>query len=1250
MRKTITSIACFLLFCCFSTNAHHPIFAENGDNNSVSETNSPDESKILSLSAACMDITSDSDLGFCGARLDIPTPIDMNEFSGVDSITYTINGVTTLLDPGATEFSEFFDVGTTSVTISAYDESVITSECTFNVIIQDIQRPSVACPGNVEKDALVGQASMVVNDIAPTGFTENCPGERITYTTSPDQSGNIQSGDRDASGLRFPIGITTVTYIIVDAAGNQSNCSFTVTINPPEDLVFQPEITVDCATDTVTYSLFTKNFNDIKRMQMGIRYDNSALRFISATKEVSGAGGPPNPNLSPNHIWYAWSRPTPISLIDGTKILTIKFKLIGGVNFPLTSIEDIDSGLQIMIDDANGTVDLNDVVFFTELGAQTADTQGPTLLIGCLDLEFEADENSCVANLNIPAPAAQDFCSGIDTITYEINGVVTRFPDGVDSLNADFPVGTTEIRFRIYDGNGNESNCGVDVTVVDKQLPNVECTPNIQMTPISEICGAVATWSVPTATDNCGNVNVTSSHNPGDTFLITTTVLYTFTDDAGNTSFCSFIIDVDNVDTDPPVILNCPTDTVIFAPSTVCGAPYIWVEPTITDACSEAFINSPTFMPGDIFPLGMTTVGYLGFDAQGNQATCNFTVTVRDTTPPSLFCPSTVLAFATESDQCGTIVNSFNLPLAFDNCSDNVGVICTNNPGDFFEVGTTLVTCTAIDDSGNESTCDFSVIVEDQFAPTITCPDDIVVNLDGMLVSGTPGIISSIVANNNCDSVLLSFNFPAGADNCPIGMPTQVEGPTNGTLVALGMETNFGFILSDGPNVSDTCRFNITVNPITDITISGGTGEYCSGDSFTLSVDPIAGATYEWTLPAGNTVAGNTLTLTDITPGVNNGNYTVVCQLADNCESTATITINNIQDAPIFEASASGEGCNANVQLLVAFDNNSPIADSVRWNGPSGYTSTVTEPVLNNPVSGDYIITAYNNSCSTTQTVSLSTVNIPEVSVFSDCGDNGICVGDNCNLIGTTTTDPTLEFNWMAEAGCTININEDGNIANITPVDEGSCVIMYWLSKDGCASDTAFITINVTGAPVAVEDFVAINSGTTQISINVLDNDQITPNVNPSVRAVTQPNDGVVTFNETDQVFLFDIAENFVDLNQFQYEVCYECDGTDLCSQAIVTIELQDTSCTVPSLITPNNDGFNDELIISCLRGEEFPDSEMVIYNQWGDEIYRRKPYGNGVWWDGTYNGEPVSDGTYYYLYTKETGGSVTRGYLTIYR
>ena len=64
------------------------------------------------------------------------------------------------------------------------------------------------------------------------------------------------------------------------------------------------------------------------------------------------------------------------------------------------------------------------------------------------------------------------------------------------------------------------------------------------------ICGAVATWTDPTATDNCGVASFTGTHASGATFAVgTTTVTYTAVDVNGNQSTASFTVTVtDNED------------------------------------------------------------------------------------------------------------------------------------------------------------------------------------------------------------------------------------------------------------------------------------------------------------------------------------------------------------------------------------------------------------------------------------------------------------------------------------------------------------------------------------------------------------------------------------------------------------------------------------------------------------------------------------------------------------------------------
>src|SRR5690606_17722894 len=108
--------------------------------------------------------------------------------------------------------------------------------------------------------------------------------------------------------------------------------------------------------------------------------------------------------------------------------------------------------------------------------------------------------------------------------------------------------------------------------------------------------------TVPTATDNCGIASSTATHASGDFFPVgTTTVTYTFTDSAGNSSICTF--DVTVTDTISPVIVNCPSNITVSNSGSACGANVSWTAPTASDNCGAVSISS-THNPGTFFPVG----------------------------------------------------------------------------------------------------------------------------------------------------------------------------------------------------------------------------------------------------------------------------------------------------------------------------------------------------------------------------------------------------------------------------------------------------------------------------------------------------------------------------------------------------------------------------------------------------------------------------------------------------------------------
>lgn len=114
-------------------------------------------------------------------------------------------------------------------------------------------------------------------------------------------------------------------------------------------------------------------------------------------------------------------------------------------------------------------------------------------------------------------------------------------------------------------------------------------------------------------------------------------------------------------------------------------------------------IQSPT----GPYPIGRTLVTLTVTDPQGASLSCQATVTVVDDTPPSIHCPGNISATATAST--GAFV-SFPAPTASDCCSIP-RVVCSPASGSAFPLGTSAVTCTATDGTGNQAQCTFSVNV-----------------------------------------------------------------------------------------------------------------------------------------------------------------------------------------------------------------------------------------------------------------------------------------------------------------------------------------------------------------------------------------------------------------------------------------------------------------------------------------------------------------------------------------------------------
>jgi hypothetical protein len=137
----------------------------------------------------------------------------------------------------------------------------------------------------------------------------------------------------------------------------------------------------------------------------------------------------------------------------------------------------------------------------------------------------------------------------------------------------------------------------------------------------------------------------------------------------------------------------------------------LWVDPL--DSSSPSVSTFGTF-PGDLmegFALRQSS-DYTGFqqvdDVVVGRSFADVCPTL-DTTPPSLSCPSSV--FARDRKAAPGELVTFTVT-AIDDTDPAPTVVCVPPSGSLFLPGTTLVTCTATDAAGNQSTCTFPVTVE----------------------------------------------------------------------------------------------------------------------------------------------------------------------------------------------------------------------------------------------------------------------------------------------------------------------------------------------------------------------------------------------------------------------------------------------------------------------------------------------------------------------------------------------------------
>ena len=420
----------------------------------------------------------------------------------------------------------------------------------------------------------------------------------------------------------------------------------------------------------------------------------------------------------------------------------------------------------------------------------------------------------------------------------------------------------------------------------------------------------MTTFSDASTTDNCAaTVAQTVGGVSGSAFgKGTTAVSFQSTDSSTNTADCSFNVVV--TDAESPRI-TCPVGSLTANTATgVCTAPVSFT-PTKSDNCpGETLSQTSGLTSGSSFPKGTTGISFSVTDAVSLTASCNFNVVVSDAEAPVVTCPANI-ARSTDSGMCTAAVTYS--ATATDNCGV-ASTVPSVASGSAFAVGSTSVTYTTTDTSGNTGTCGFSVAISDQANPTIVCPVDITQNTD----SGVCG-------------AAVTFNDAVGSDNCAVSV-TKQSGANSGALFPVGT-SSVVFLATDPSSNTAQCTLSVVVRDQTPPTIS------CPSN-MNVSRDPgLCNATVSYTAPVGSDACSVS---TALTGGLASGS---VFPLGDTLvQYTAT--------------DASGNTASCSFTIMVLDDNNPQITCPSNINVNNDASMCAASVTYSSPSTFDCVISS----------------------------------------------------------------------------------------------------------------------------------------------------------------------------------------------------------------------------------------------------------------------------------------------------
>jgi len=869
-------LTCLILCCSFSLfgNGAPSVFEHLSNASVACETAPPIQ--CLSTYYGCPGSSTDpSNTGFATAQpgdADCPNPV----------MTYTDIEMTV----GPCNGEKFIKrVWTASYPNNA--DPWLVSDCTQKIVIEDSQSPTIACP----------------NDIV---LATNCHSVSWPEAGAGDNCGIASLTANIPSGSSFGVGTTAVTYTALDNCGNAVSCSFNVTIQG--DCCGAPQITcpadyVGCiaapvvksetgyatsdGTDACGDALVT--FSDVTVTEGPCKGEFVLSRTWTATSQNTG-----QTSSCVQSITAKDDTPPTIANCPTDMVINTGASCVATWSLP---VANDDCGMEnFSASHTSGSVfgDGTTTVTYTavdQCGNTSTCSFNVTCDLGCQtapSIACPADFFGCVSSTTDPATTGQATTTAASGHCQ--NATITYTDTQVSSGPCAGQVHIQRTWTATEQASGLATTCIQNIYLTDSTGPALTACPANIVLPDNTYIG---TWVAPTATDNCGTVNLTTSHNPGDVFPTgTTTVIYTATDNCGNAVSCSFTVTVVETCTTAPSI-SCPQDYI--------GCVGTSTDPSVTGiatgASTGAHCTTPTITYEDQITngnCGAVTIVRKWIatgSGTGMTSTCFQNITLEDNVAPTIAnCPANIVLAPNAA-----CTPTWTAPTATDNCG-SVTLTSNYSSGNTLPMGTTTVTYTATDACGNAANCAFTVTCSQacNTAPTITCPANFTTCPGEAYDPAAAGQATAVAGSNLCSVPTVTYSDTS--------VPRQCAGALTITRTWVATDPTSGLTASCDQTIILTYSSKAII-------------ENCPADI----IIPVGGSsTPTWVVPTASHGCGIKSFTSTHNPGdvFSCGTTTVTYTVVDNCDRITTcsftVTVNCqavCSVAPIISCPANYSAC-----------------------------------------------------------------------------------------------------------------------------------------------------------------------------------------------------------------------------------------------------------------------------------------------------------------------------------------------------